>query len=140
MYELCTTITKQLISTWECRYKHCTHKCWKHIQEDDIKQDEILQTANIISINETHLSITDALGPDMMNLMEEMEIFHNDRNSFGGEVALIVNIKFHPQHIDVDTCYEICAVRILYTSEIVLISVYRPPSTSICEFTNFLQC
>ena len=76
---------------------------------------------------------------EMMNLSEEMEIFHNDRNTFGGGVALIVNRKFHPQCIHIDTYYEICCVMINYTTEIVLISVYRPPSISICQFTNELS-
>ena len=66
---------------------------------DDIKQDAILQSSNIISINETHLSRDNALSVEMINLSEEMEIFRNDRNTFGGGVALIVNKKFHPQHI-----------------------------------------
>ena len=98
---------------------------------DDIKQDAILQSSNIISINETHLSRDDALSVEMMNLSEEMEIFCNDRNTFGGEVVLIVNKKFHPQCIHIDTCYEICCVMINYTTEIVLISVHRPPSISM---------
>ena len=103
---------------------------------DDIKQDQILQISNIISINETHLSKTDTLSPEMMNLTNEMEIFCTHRNSFGGGVALIVNKKFNPQWIHLDMCYEICAVIMHCTSEIVLISVYRPPAPSICQFTN----
>ena len=52
---------------------------------DDIKQDVILQSSNIISINETNLSIDDSLSVEMMNLSEEIEIFWNDRNRSGGE-------------------------------------------------------
>ena len=103
------------------------------------REDQILQSLNIISINETHLSSRDVMSAEMMNLSDEMQMFRNDRNTFGGGVALIVNKKFHPQHIHIDTCYEICCVLIKYTTEIVLISVYRPPSTSICEFTNELS-
>ena len=103
---------------------------------DDMKQDSILQNSNIISINETHLSIDDVLSAKMMHLSEEMEIFHNDRNTSGGGVALIVNKKFNPVHINIDTCCEVCAVMIHCTIEIILISVYRPLSTSICEFTE----
>ena len=103
---------------------------------DDIKQDEIFQNSNIISLNETHLAKTDVLSLDMMNLTEKMEIFHNARNIFGGGASLIVHKNFNPQHIHIDTCYKICAVMMYYKCEIVLISVYRPPSTSICQFTN----
>ena len=90
---------------------------------DDIKQDAILQSSNIISINETHLSINDALSVEMMNLSEEIEIFWNDRNRSGGGVALMVNKKFNPQQIHINTCCEIYSVIIHCTSEIVLISV-----------------
>ena len=103
---------------------------------DDIKQDEIFQNSNIISLNETHLAKTDVLSPDMINLTDKMEIFCNDRNIFGWGVSLIVLKKFNPHSIHIDTCYEICAVMMFYKCEIVLISAYRPPLTSICQFTN----
>ena len=38
-------------------------------------RDAILQSSNIISINETHLSRDDVISAEMMNLSEEMEIF-----------------------------------------------------------------
>ena len=37
---------------------------------DDIKQDAILQSSNVISMNETHLSRDDPLSAEMMNLSE----------------------------------------------------------------------
>ena len=48
----------------------------------------------------------------------------------------MVKKKSNPQKIHIDTCCEICSVIIHCTSEIVLISVYKPPATSICQFTN----
>ena len=35
---------------------------------DDIKEDEILKFADVIFINETHLSESDTLTPNMINL------------------------------------------------------------------------
>ena len=55
---------------------------------DDIKQDEILKFANVISINETHLSESDTLTPNMMNLTEDLQVFQKDRNIFRREELL----------------------------------------------------
>ena len=41
----------------------------------DIKADEILKFADIISINETHLSESNTRTPNMMNLTEDLQVF-----------------------------------------------------------------
>ena len=58
---------------------------------NDIKADEILEFADIISINETHLSESDTLTPNMMNLTDDLQVFMKDRNIFGGGVALLIH-------------------------------------------------
>ena len=58
---------------------------------DDIKADEMLKFADIISINETHLSESDTLTPNMMNLTDDLQVFRKDRNIFGGGVALLIH-------------------------------------------------
>ena len=103
---------------------------------DDIKADEILKFADIISINETHLSESDTLTPNMMNLTDDLQVFRKDRNIFGGEVALLIHGSLIPEHIIIKTDYEIVAVKISLPSEMIMISAYRPPSTPICLFTQ----
>ena len=41
---------------------------------DNIREDEILKFADRISINETHLSQSDTLTPNMMNLIEDLQV------------------------------------------------------------------
>ena len=103
---------------------------------DDIKADEILKFADIISINETHLSESDTLTPNMMNLTDDLQVFRKDRNIFGGGVALLIHRSLSPEHIIIKTDYEIVAVKISLPSEMIMISAYRPPSTPICLFTQ----
>ena len=103
---------------------------------DDIKADEILKIADIISINETHLSESDTLTPNMMNLTDDLQVFRKDRNIFGGGVALLMHRSLIPEHIIIKTDYEIVAVKISLPSEMIMISAYRPPSTPICLFTQ----
>ena len=61
----------------------------------DIKADEILKFADIISINETHLSESNTRTPNMMNLTEDLQVFQKDRNIFGG-VALLIHQSLSP--------------------------------------------
>ena len=75
------------------------------------------------------------LNPQMMNIMSDVLVFCCDRKHSGGGVALIVNKKLNPICITVDFSIELVAVKICAPSEIVIISVYRPPATPICEFT-----
>ena len=58
---------------------------------EDMKNDDIFQNADIISLNETHLGHSDTLTPDMMGISKDMLIVHCDHNNRGGGVALIVN-------------------------------------------------
>ena len=68
-----------------------THQYCKHQEEMvDIQNDDIFKYAHVISINETHLSPTDKLTPQVMHLTPDFTIFRKDRNNTGGGVALIV--------------------------------------------------
>ena len=103
---------------------------------DDIKEDELLKFADVISINETHLSESDTLTPHMMNLTEYLQVFRKDRNIFGGGVALLIHQSLSPEPIIIKTGCEVVAVKISLPSEMIIISAYRPPSTPICVFTQ----
>ena len=103
---------------------------------DDIKEDEILKFADVISINETHLSESDTLTPNMMNLTEDLQVFQKDRNIFGGGVALLIHQSLSPEPIIIKTGCEVVAVKISLPTEMIIISAYRPPSTPICVFTQ----
>ena len=102
----------------------------------DIKCDKLLKSADIISINETHLSTSDYLDSKMLNLGEDMQIYRKDRDSNGGGVALLIHKKLNPERICIQTTCELVSVSIHAPQEIVLICVYQPPSTSICSFTK----
>ena len=102
----------------------------------DMKCDNLLKSADIICINETHLSKTDSFESNMLNLGEDMQIYHKDRDMYGGAVAIVINKKLHPQEICIKTICELVSVRICAPEDIVLICVYQPSSTSMCSFAK----
>ena len=106
-----------------------------HRKMPDIQHDDILKLSDIICLNETHRAEHDPLNPQMMNIMQDVSVFRCDRNHSGGGVALIVNNKLNPIYITVDLSIELVAVKICALTEMIIISVYRPPATPICQFT-----
>ena len=96
------------------------------------------QDANIISLNETHLGHSDTLTPDMMGINTDMLIVRCDCNNRFGGVALIVNTNLHPKQIRMNTILEIVVVEISQPIHMIVISVYRPPSTPIDMFMNVM--
>ena len=102
----------------------------------NIKNDDIFQNADIIALNETHLQHSDTLTPDMIGLNHDRFIVHCDCNNREGGVALIVNTNLNPKQIRINTIYEIVVVEISKPIQIIVISVYRPPSTSLDVFMN----
>ena len=105
---------------------------------EDMKNDDIFQNADIIALNETHLGHSDTLTPDMMGLSQDMFIVHCDHNNRGGGVALIVNTNLNPRQIRMNTILEIVVVEISEPIQMIVISVYRPPSTPIDVFMNHM--
>ena len=67
-----------------------------------------------------------------------MLIVHCDHNNRRGGVALIVNTNLNPKQIRMNTILGIVVVEISEPNEIIVISVYRPPSTPIDVFMNHL--
>ena len=65
-----------------------------------------------------------------------MLIVHCDHNNRGGGVALIVSKNLHPKQIRIYTILEIVAVKISELIQMIVVSVYRPPSTPINVFMN----
>ena len=96
---------------------------------EDMKNDHMFQNADIISLNETHLGHSDTLTPHMMGINKDMLIVHCDCNNRGGGVALIVNTNLHSKKIRMNTILKIVVVEISEPIQIIVISVYRPPST-----------
>ena len=105
---------------------------------EDIKNDHMFQDANIISLNETHLGHSDTLTPHMMGIHTDMLTVHCDHSYRGGGVALIVNRNLHPKQIRMNTILEIVVVEISQSIHMIVISVYRPPSTPIDTFLNLM--
>ena len=87
-------------------------------------------------MNETHLHNSDTLIPDIIGLSQDRFIVHCDHNNRGGGVALIVNTNLNPKHIRMNTILEIVVVQISEPMQMIVISVYRPPSTPIDVFIN----
>ena len=106
------------------------------IKMADIQDDDIFKYAHVISINETYLSQTDKLTPQIMHLTPDFTIFRKDRNNNGGGVALIVNQSLSPELITIDTPCEVVVVKMSIPTEMVIMSTYRPPSTPIHSFTH----
>ena len=65
----------------------------------DIEIDTIMKSANIISLNETHIRENDTLTPIMMGIIQNVSIFQHDHNNVGGGVALIINKTFMPEKL-----------------------------------------
>ena len=105
---------------------------------EDMKNDDIFQNADIMSLNETDLGHIDTLTPDMMGISKDMFIVHCDCNNRGGGVALIVNTNLNPKQIRMNTILEIVVVEISEPIQMIVISLYRPPSTPIGVFMNHL--
>ena len=89
-------------------------------------------------MNETHLGHSDTLTPDMMGISKDMLIVHCDCNNRGGGVALIVNTNLNPKQIRINTILEIVPVEISEPIQMIVISVYRPPSAPIDIYMNHM--
>ena len=80
--------------------------------------------------------IVTPLIPDMIGLSQDRFIVCCDHNNRGGGVALVINTNLNPKHIRMQTILEIVVVQISEPMQIIVISVYRPPSTPIDVFIN----
>ena len=105
---------------------------------EDIKDDDIVKNSHIILVNETHLGHSDTITPDMMGISKDVLIVHCDHNNKGGGVALIVNKNLNPKQIRMNTVLEIVAVKISEPILMIVVSVYRPPSTPIDVSMNHM--
>ena len=74
----------------------------------------------------------------MMGISKDVLIVHCDCNNRGGGVALIVNMKLNPKQIRMNTILEIVAVEISEPIQMIVMSVYRPPSTPTNVFMNHM--
>ena len=102
----------------------------------DIRNEDVLQKADIICLNETHMSQNEELTCEMMNITENCIIFQKDRNRNSGGVAVIVNNRLY---IPINTHWEVVAVQICTPIELILISSYQPPSTPISQYIQ-MKC
>ena len=73
-----------------------------------------------------------------MGISKDVLIVHCDCNNKGGGVALIVNKNLNPKQIRMNTILEIVAVKISEPIQMIVVSVYRPPSTPIDVFMNHM--
>ena len=89
-------------------------------------------------MNETHLGHNGTLTPDIMVISKDVLIVCCDHNNRGGGIALIINKKLNPKDIRINTILDIVAVGISEPIQMIVVSVYRPPSTSIDVFMNHM--
>ena len=75
----------------------------------------------------------------MMGTSKDMLIVHCDCNNRGGGVALIVYKNLHPKQIRIHTILETVTVKISEPIQMIVVSVYRPPSTPIDVFMNHVS-
>ena len=105
---------------------------------EDIKDDDIVKNSDIISLNETHLGHSDTLTPDIMGISKDVLIVHCDHNNKGGGAVCIVHKNLNPKQIRMNTIWEIVAVKISEPIHVIVVSVYRPPSTPIDVFMDHI--
>ena len=72
----------------------------------------------------------------MIGLSQDRFIVHCDCNKRGGGVAVIINTNLNPKHVRMNTILEIVVVQIHVPMQLIVISLYKPPSTSIDVFIN----
>ena len=73
-----------------------------------------------------------------MGINKDMFVVHCDHNNRGGGVSLIVNTNLNPNQIRMNTILKIVVVEIIEPIQMIVISVYRPPSTPIDIFMNLM--
>ena len=103
---------------------------------DDIRADNLLMMADIISFNETHLGTSDMLNTKMLGLEKDVSIFRHDHNSHGGGVALVIHNKLQPARININTDIELVVAKKSYPTEMYIMSVYRSPAYHKCDFAK----
>ena len=74
----------------------------------------------------------------MIGISKDVLIVCCDHNNKGGGVALIVNKNLNPKQIRMNTILEIVAVKISEPILMIVVSVYRLPSTPIDVFMNHM--
>ena len=89
-------------------------------------------------MNKTYLGYSDILTPDMVGISKDVLIVHCDHNNKGGGIALIVYKNLHPKQIRMNTILEIVAAKISEPIHMIVVPVYRTPSTPTDVFMNHM--
>ena len=100
--------------------------------------DTIMISADIISLNKTYFWENDTLTSKIMGIIQNGSIFWYDHNNSGGGVILMLNKKLMPEQISLNCDCKVLAVKISKPTKLHIVSVYRPPSTPMCKFTDEL--
>ena len=74
----------------------------------------------------------------MIGISKDELIVCCDCNNRGGGVGLIVNKNLNPKQIRIQTILKIVAVKITEPIQMIVVSVYRPPSTPTDIFMNHM--
>ena len=101
----------------------------------DVRVDDIMKRANMLSLNETHLSGDDHLSVDMLMLPDGMVMVRSDHSTFGVGVALLIGNHLHPKKLTILSTCEIAAGTMDQPFELLLLSVYCSPTTPVADFT-----
>ena len=94
-----------------------------------------MKRANILSLNETYLSGDGHLPVDMLMLPDDILMIRSYQNNFGSGVALLIGNHLHPKKIGIHSTCEMATATIDHPFELVILSVYHPPTTPVADFT-----
>ena len=109
--------------------------CNLKTKTEDIRVADIMNRANILLLNETHLIDDDHLSVGMLMLPDDMLIVRSDSNNFGCAVAQLIGNNLHPQKLTINSACEMAAATIYHPFEQVILSVYSSPTTPVADFT-----
>ena len=113
----------------------------KHL---DIQSDKIWSHADVICLNETHLSSQNVIQLELLGLTDDYRMYRKDRDDHGGGVMVVVHKSLCPRQIITTRNLEIVIVQIsIGTKKLYIASVYRSPkcvvSSWVCEMEHVLD-
>ena len=82
------------------------------VKQLDIKCDDYLKQADVISFNETHISSQHTVTSEMLGFDQEYIIFRKDRNECGGGVMILAHKQLNPKQLLTTSNLELIIIKI----------------------------
>ena len=103
-------------------------------KKEDVMQEHLFQKIDVISLNETHLSVSGK----SLGILNDFMSFTQSHDENGGGIALLINKKLFPKELHIECSSEIVGARVSEPFDFLLLCIYRPPAKHICDFANDL--